>query len=105
EYITRKFTRQITSALDYCRCNNVIHYDLISQTGNVKIIDFGLSNLYDPTSHLSTFCSSLYFTTPELLNIKLYTGPEVDIWSFGVVLYALLCGKHATLHTKIKRKL
>ena len=85
---------------------------LISQTGNIKIIDFGLSNLYDPVSHLSTFCGSLYFAAPELLNAKVYTGPEVDVWSFGVVLYVLVCGKvpfddqsMPALHAKIKRGL
>lgn len=83
---------------------------LISKTGNIKIIDFGLSNLYAPTSHLSTFCGSLYFAAPELLNAKPYIGPEVDIWSFGIVLYVLVCGKvpfddqsMPALHAKIKR--
>lgn len=83
---------------------------LISQTGNIKIIDFGLSNLYNPLDHLSTFCGSLYFAAPELLSAKVYTGPEVDVWSFGVVIYVLVCGKvpfddqsMPALHAKIKR--
>ncbi|OCH90369.1 Pkinase-domain-containing protein [Obba rivulosa] len=118
ERVARKFARQIGSALDYCHKNNVVHRDLkienilISQTGNIKIIDFGLSNLYDPVAHLSTFCGSLYFAAPELLNAKVYTGPEVDVWSFGVVLYVLVCGKvpfddqsMPALHAKIKRGL
>ncbi|KAG7440976.1 Pkinase-domain-containing protein [Guyanagaster necrorhizus] len=118
ERVARKFARQIGSALDYCHRNNVVHRDLkienilISQTGNIKIIDFGLSNLYDPVAHLSTFCGSLYFAAPELLNAKVYTGPEVDVWSFGVVLYVLVCGKvpfddqsMPALHAKIKRGL
>ncbi|KAH9920596.1 uncharacterized protein B0H18DRAFT_1023487 [Fomitopsis serialis] len=118
ERVARKFARQIGSALDYCHKNNVVHRDLkienilISQTGNIKIIDFGLSNLYDPVHHLSTFCGSLYFAAPELLNAKVYTGPEVDVWSFGVVMYVLVCGKvpfddqsMPALHAKIKRGL
>lgn len=66
--------------------------------------------MYDPAERLSTFCGSLYFAAPELLNAKVYTGPEVDVWSFGVVLYVLVCGKvpfddqsMPALHAKIKR--
>ncbi|KAG0224840.1 serine/threonine-protein kinase KIN2 [Actinomortierella wolfii] len=112
----RKFARQIASALDYCHRNSIVHRDLkienilISKSGNIKIIDFGLSNLYSTRSHLSTFCGSLYFAAPELLNAKVYTGPEVDVWSFGIVLYVLVCGKvpfddqsMPALHAKIKR--
>jgi hypothetical protein len=118
ERAARKFARQIGSALNYCHRNSIVHRDLkienilISKSGNIKIIDFGLSNLYSPSSHLSTFCGSLYFAAPELLNAKLYTGPEVDIWSFGIVLYVLVCGKvpfddqsMPALHAKIKRGL
>lgn len=83
---------------------------LISRTGHVKIIDFGLSNLFSPGSPLSTFCGSLYFAAPELLNGKAYNGPAADVWSFGIVLYVLVCGKvpfddqsTQTLHEKIKR--
>ncbi|CAG8515140.1 6332_t:CDS:2 [Paraglomus occultum] len=112
----RKFARQIVSALDYCHRNSIVHRDLkienilISKSGSIKIIDFGLSNLYSPRSHLSTFCGSLYFAAPELLNAKVYTGPEVDVWSFGIVLFVLVCGRvpfddqsMPALHAKIKR--
>lgn len=118
ERVARKFARQIGSALDYLHQNSIVHRDLkienilISESGNIKIIDFGLSNLFSPTSNLSTFCGSLYFAAPELLNAKVYTGPEVDVWSFGVVLYVLVCGKvpfddqsMPALHAKIKRGL
>lgn len=112
----RKFSRQIASALDYCHRNSIVHRDLkienilISKTGDIKIIDFGLSNLFDPKSLLSTYCGSLYFAAPELLQAKPYTGPEIDVWSFGIVLYVLVCGKvpfddqsMPALHTKIKK--
>lgn len=116
ERSARVFARQIGSALQYCHANNVVHRDLkienilISKSGNIKIIDFGLSNLYSPHSHLSTFCGSLYFAAPELLSARVYTGPEVDVWSFGVVLFVLVCGKvpfddqsMPALHARIKR--
>jgi serine/threonine protein kinase KIN1/2 len=112
----RKFGRQIASALDYCHRNSIVHRDLkienilISKTGDIKIIDFGLSNLFSPRSLLKTFCGSLYFAAPELLQARQYTGPEVDVWSFGIVLYVLVCGKvpfddqsMPQLHAKIKR--
>ncbi|CAI4219424.1 unnamed protein product [Parascedosporium putredinis] len=112
----RKFSRQIASALDYCHRNSIVHRDLkienilISKTGDIKIIDFGLSNLFSPRAHLKTFCGSLYFAAPELLQARAYTGPEVDVWSFGIVLYVLVCGKvpfddqsMPALHAKIKK--
>ncbi|EHK48244.1 hypothetical protein TRIATDRAFT_46844 [Trichoderma atroviride IMI 206040] len=114
----RKFSRQIASALDYCHRNSIVHRDLkienilISKTGDIKIIDFGLSNLFSPRGHLKTFCGSLYFAAPELLQARAYTGPEVDVWSFGIVLYVLVCGKvpfddqsMPALHAKIKKGL
>ncbi|KAI8074294.1 kinase-like domain-containing protein [Gilbertella persicaria] len=111
----RKFARQIVSALDYCHRNSIVHRDLkienilITKSEQLKIIDFGLSNVYSPTQQLDTFCGSLYFAAPELLRAKHYTGPEVDVWSFGVVLYVLVCGRVPfddtnlpALHEKIK---
>ncbi|CAI7618209.1 unnamed protein product [Penicillium crustosum] len=112
----RKFARQIASALDYSHRNSIVHRDLkienilISKTGDIKIIDFGLSNLFSPRGLLKTFCGSLYFAAPELLQARQYTGPEVDVWSFGIVLYVLVCGKvpfddqsMPQLHAKIKK--
>ena len=116
ERSARSFARQICSALSYCHANSIVHRDLkienilISKTGNIKIIDFGLSNIWSPHSNLNTFCGSLYFAAPELLNARSYTGPEVDIWSFGIVLYVLVAGKvpfddqsMPALHAKIKK--
>ncbi|KAI8993312.1 kinase-like domain-containing protein [Pilobolus umbonatus] len=115
EKLARKFARQIVSALDYCHRNSIVHRDLkienilITNNEEIKIIDFGLSNVYSPSRLLNTFCGSLYFAAPELLQAKFYTGPEVDVWSFGIVLYVLLCGRVPfddtslpALHQKIK---
>ncbi|CCK71268.1 serine/threonine protein kinase KIN2 KNAG_0G02110 [Huiozyma naganishii CBS 8797] len=116
EHHARKFARGIGSALQYLHANNIVHRDLkienimISTSGEIKIIDFGLSNVYDPRKQLHTFCGSLYFAAPELLKARPYLGPEVDVWSFGVVLYVLVCGKvpfddevSSVLHEKIKQ--
>ncbi|KAL6945803.1 hypothetical protein ACO0OE_002780 [Hanseniaspora uvarum] len=99
EHRVRKFSRGIASAIKYLHGHNIVHRDLkienilISESGEIKIIDFGLSNFYDVNSKLKTFCGSLYFAAPELLKAEPYVGPEVDIWAFGVVMYVLLCGK------------
>ncbi|KAI8342358.1 kinase-like domain-containing protein [Chlamydoabsidia padenii] len=111
----RKFARQIVSALDYCHRNAIVHRDLkienilITRDENIKIIDFGLSNFYSTHSLLNTFCGSLYFAAPELLRAHDYIGPEVDVWSFGVVLFVLVSGRVPfddtslpVLHQKIK---
>ena len=94
----RKFFQQIVSGVDYCHRHMVVHRDLkpenllLDSDFNVKIADFGLSNMMRDGNFLKTSCGSPNYAAPEVISGKLYAGPEVDVWSCGVILYALLCG-------------
>ena len=59
---------------------------------NIKIIDFGLSNTYKTDETLKTACGSPCYAAPEMVAGKRYNGLMVDIWSMGVIMYALVCG-------------
>ncbi|KAJ8245694.1 hypothetical protein GJAV_G00273490 [Gymnothorax javanicus] len=95
---TRRFFRQIVSAVHYCHKNGVVHRDLklenvlLDDNCNIKIADFGLSNLYHKDKLLQTFCGSPLYASPEIVNGRPYRGPEVDSWALGVLLYTLVYG-------------
>lgn len=59
---------------------------------NIKIVDFGLSNTYKPNQLLKTACGSPCYAAPEMIAGKKYSGITVDLWSCGVIMYALICG-------------
>ncbi|XP_054548800.1 MAP/microtubule affinity-regulating kinase 3 isoform X7 [Talpa occidentalis] len=90
--------RQIVSAVQYCHQKRIVHRDLKAENllldadMNIKIADFGFSNEFTVGSKLDTFCGSPPYAAPELFQGKKYDGPEVDVWSLGVILYTLVSG-------------
>lgn len=95
----RKFFQQIVCAVEYCHRHKIVHRDLkpenllLDEDLNVKIADFGLSNIMTDGNFLKTSCGSPNYAAPEVISGKLYAGPEVDVWSCGVILYVLLVGR------------
>lgn len=95
----RRFFQQIICAVDYCHRHKIVHRDLkpenllLDDKLNIKIADFGLSNIMTDGNFLKTSCGSPNYAAPEVIGGKLYAGPEVDVWSCGVILYVMLCGR------------
>lgn len=98
EVEARHFFRQILEALGYIHSRGIVHRDLklenclLDNCGNVKIIDFGLGNFFNAPGLLKTFCGSADYAAPELWKAQEYVGPEVDVWSLGIILYLMLTG-------------
>ena len=94
----RHFFHQIISGIEYCHFHKIVHRDLkpenllLDNDNNIKIADFGLSNVAHDGDFLRTSCGSPNYAAPEVISGNLYAGSEVDVWSCGVILYALLCG-------------
>jgi len=117
EPVARRFFQQIMSGIEYSHKLKIVHRDLkpenvlLDNDLNVKIADFGLSSEIKDGDFLKTSCGSPNYAAPEVIRGGLYTGPEIDVWSCGVILYVMLCGRLPfededvqTLFTKISRK-
>ena len=100
-----KFFHQIISGLEYIHQCGIAHRDfkpeniLITNDETVlKIIDFGLSNMYKNNQLLKTACGSPCYAPPEMIKEESYDGAKSDIWSSGIILYLMLCGKLPFYH-------
>nr|GLL29272.1 CBL-interacting serine/threonine-protein kinase 5-like [Ipomoea trifida] len=101
EETARKYFQQLISAVDFCHSRGVSHRDLkpenllVDENGDLKVSDFGLSALPEQQRNdglLHTQCGTPAYVAPEVLRKKGYDGSKTDVWSCGVILYALLAG-------------
>lgn len=93
-----KFFQQLISAISYLHKLGCAHRDikpsniLIDYNKDIKLIDFGLGNVYDENEKLKTACGSPCYAAPEIISNEAYDPVMVDIWSSGITLFAMLCG-------------
>lgn len=94
-----KYFRQLVSAVRYMHSVGIAHRDikpaniLLDDRQSLKLIDFGLGNIYKPNQLLETPCGSPCFAAPELISGNPYEGETLDVWSCGVTLYNMVYGR------------
>ena len=97
---TQKIFTQLVGAVAYIHGKSCVHRDLklenvlLDKNENVKLCDFGFTREYEGTTkYLQTFCGTICYSAPEMLRAEKYAGEKVDVWSLGIILYALLRGE------------
>jgi len=107
---SRRLVVQITAAIEYLHTRNIVHRDLkcenilLDRHNNVKVSDFGFSkDLMVGGAPSCTFCGSSAYASPEILQGKPYCAKASDMWSLGVILYIMACGKMPFDDSSIKR--
>lgn len=96
----QKIFTQLLGAVVHVHNMSCVHRDLklenilLDRNENVKLCDFGFTREYEGKSaHLQTFCGTVCYSAPEMLRGEKYAGEKVDVWSLGIILYALLTGE------------
>ncbi|KAI0289554.1 kinase-like domain-containing protein [Russula brevipes] len=109
------YFQQIIAAIDYCHRFNIAHRDLkpenllLDQDKNIKVADFGMAawQMNNTSGLLRTACGSPHYAAPEVIEGRAYNGSSSDIWSCGVILFALLAGRlpfdDEDLHTLLEK--
>lgn len=98
EEVAKSLFKQLVTALSYCHQKGIVHRDikldnlLLTIDGQVKICDFGVSKQTKPGEVMTERCGTPAYIAPEVLQEKGYSGCKSDLWSAGVVLYAMLYG-------------
>lgn len=93
------FFQQIICGLEYCHHRLICHRDLkpenllLDRNLNIKIADFGMTSLNPPGNLLETSCGSPHYCDPMVVSGEMYDGLKADIWSCGVILYAMVTGR------------
>jgi len=109
-----RFLHQILAGVERVHEHCVVHRDLkpenllLTEKKDIKIVDFGLSNTHREGELLYTACGSPCYAAPEMIASQKYHPPMVDIWSCGVILFALVCGYlpfEDPNHTELYRKI
>ena len=96
ELVTSGIFRQIVSAVSYLHSHGIVHRDIkdeniiIDDKFHIKLIDFGSAAYFTPGKKFSTFCGTLDYCSPDVLLGNKYFGPELDVWTCGIVLYTLV---------------
>ena len=87
-------------AVSYVHNKSCVHRDLklenilLDKNENVKLVDFGFTREYEGKSnYLQTWCGTVCYSAPEMLKGEKYAGEKVDVWSLGIILYAILVGE------------
>ncbi|KAL0080988.1 kinase-like domain-containing protein, partial [Phycomyces blakesleeanus] len=104
EIDVQKWFRQLIEAMEYIHKNGIVHRDLkpenvlLDEFNNIRVCDFGFGKKCKELELLEIYCGSPYYAAPEMVSSTPYRGPPADMWSCGVMLFAMLTG-HLPFHS------